>query len=302
MPTIGEKLKDTRLSLGIEIERAAHCTHIQPSVLHRIEADDFSHFPSVAYARSFVRNYGEYLGLNLEDALEGLEGELDFQKAERVFGEIRRPFHKRLWRRLPKLHRRPRRRKKKKASSWFLNLVLVCLLAAIGIFYFLGYDAPTLEQAKDEMAKGLGLPAFPEMMSHEAYPLKEKVAPSDGVSSPAPESVVTKKILPQSDSLRELEQEEISRKMLSEQDIPDALRPREGIIIPFGGEELSLPSIPNPRFQGDEILKPMEVEPVAEIPVKDAEGRQNAPVIPRTVGEISQPAIIRAVPVENSDE
>jgi len=39
----------------------------------------------------------------------------------------------------------------------FLNVALGGLMLALGIFYFLGYNASTPEKAKEEIARGLGL-------------------------------------------------------------------------------------------------------------------------------------------------
>jgi hypothetical protein len=61
--------------------------------------------------------------------------------------------------RLDRFGKSPRLRSARKGRRpFFLNLILGTLLAAIGIFYFLGYNAPNAQRAKEEIARGLGLP------------------------------------------------------------------------------------------------------------------------------------------------
>ena len=74
-----------------------------------------------------------------------------------LLGEMKKASSRaRRWRWNP--FRRSRRMEKAGGAPLFLNFVLVSLIAALGIFYFLGYNAPSLDDAKRDIAKGLGLP------------------------------------------------------------------------------------------------------------------------------------------------
>lgn len=157
MPTIGKKLEQTRLARGLTVEDVAHRTRIHPGMILSIEADDFSRFPSVTYAKSFLRKYGDCLGLDLEEAMETLGEGLAFGGDPEWMAHV--PAARPMSRRFPWLGRRgPRRAGEARAMPLFLNLILGGLMAALGIFYFLGYNAPTLEQAKEDIVRGLGLP------------------------------------------------------------------------------------------------------------------------------------------------
>lgn len=64
MKTVGVLLQETREGKNITLETAERETKIRRKFLLAIEADDFSGLPSPAYAKGFVKNYSEYLGLN----------------------------------------------------------------------------------------------------------------------------------------------------------------------------------------------------------------------------------------------
>ncbi len=70
--TIGQRLKRAREYRHLTLEKAAEATRIRPQYLQALEADDFSVMPSPVQARGFLRNYADYLGLNLEQILAEL--------------------------------------------------------------------------------------------------------------------------------------------------------------------------------------------------------------------------------------
>jgi cytoskeletal protein RodZ len=69
MKTVGETLRETRLERGITISEVEHGTKIRAKFLEAIEADDFVKLPSLSYAKGFVKNYSDFLGLNSEKTL-----------------------------------------------------------------------------------------------------------------------------------------------------------------------------------------------------------------------------------------
>jgi cytoskeleton protein RodZ len=75
-PTIGEQLKQARLEQKLTIKKASQATAIRPQFLDALEADDFASLPSPVQARGFLRIYANYMGLDAEQLLETLRGEL----------------------------------------------------------------------------------------------------------------------------------------------------------------------------------------------------------------------------------
>jgi cytoskeletal protein RodZ len=67
--TIGQRLKKEREARYLTLEKACEDTRIRIVFLQAFESDDYSNLPSVAQARGFLRNYAEYLGLNLEEMI-----------------------------------------------------------------------------------------------------------------------------------------------------------------------------------------------------------------------------------------
>lgn len=63
MKTVGIILQNARIKKGYSLEHIEKDTKIRKKFLEAIEADDFTTLPSLSYAKGFVKNYTEYLGL-----------------------------------------------------------------------------------------------------------------------------------------------------------------------------------------------------------------------------------------------
>jgi cytoskeletal protein RodZ len=70
---LGKKFQDARLARGLTLDEAARITKIRPSRLAEIEADDFSQFPSLAYAKGFLLIYGKFLDVDVSPYLDAFE-------------------------------------------------------------------------------------------------------------------------------------------------------------------------------------------------------------------------------------
>ncbi len=70
MKEIGEKLKETRESMGISIEEAAQDLKLRPSQLKNIEEGNRDAFKDIFYLKYFIRDYAKYLGLDYEAMVE----------------------------------------------------------------------------------------------------------------------------------------------------------------------------------------------------------------------------------------
>jgi len=71
--TIGQRLKREREARYFSIEKAAAETRIRKVFLQALETDDFSVMPSAAQGRGFLRNYAEYLDLNIDELIAELQ-------------------------------------------------------------------------------------------------------------------------------------------------------------------------------------------------------------------------------------
>ncbi len=70
---LGKRFQEARIARGLTLEEAARVTKIRPSRLAEIEAEDFSNFPSLAYAKGFLMIYGKFLNVDVSPHLEAFE-------------------------------------------------------------------------------------------------------------------------------------------------------------------------------------------------------------------------------------
>ena len=80
--TIGQRLKKAREYRNLSLEKAAEATHIRSVYLQALEDDDFSTMPSPVQARGFLRNYAQYLKLDLDQIVDQLRAENPGSEAE----------------------------------------------------------------------------------------------------------------------------------------------------------------------------------------------------------------------------
>lgn len=71
--SIGTVLRNRRVGKGLEIEDASRDTKIRPALLRDLENDDFGNFPSLVYAKGFLKKYAGYLGVDATPYLERLD-------------------------------------------------------------------------------------------------------------------------------------------------------------------------------------------------------------------------------------
>jgi cytoskeletal protein RodZ len=67
--SLGEKLRAAREEKGINFDQVSRETNIAGRYLEALETENFSGFPGEPYILGFLRNYGEYLGLDVQELL-----------------------------------------------------------------------------------------------------------------------------------------------------------------------------------------------------------------------------------------
>ncbi len=70
---LGRKFQEARKARNLSLEEAARLTRIRQSRLAEIEADDFSNFPSLAYAKGFLQIYGKFLEVDVSPYLDAFQ-------------------------------------------------------------------------------------------------------------------------------------------------------------------------------------------------------------------------------------
>lgn len=85
---VGARLAARRQKAGIPIDKAAKDTRIPVARLRAIESDDFSSFAHPTYARLFLTDYANYLGVPLEDIREYLPGGKNLGTTENTYLDV----------------------------------------------------------------------------------------------------------------------------------------------------------------------------------------------------------------------
>lgn len=70
MQTIGQRLRAAREEKQLTLDKVFEATRIRVTYLRALELDDLSSMPSPVQARGYLRNYAEYLGLDLDQLLD----------------------------------------------------------------------------------------------------------------------------------------------------------------------------------------------------------------------------------------
>ena len=73
MEGLGKKLQEARLAKKIYAREAARVTKIRAARIQEIEAEDFSNFSSLAYAKGFLLIYGKFLDVDVTPYLDAFE-------------------------------------------------------------------------------------------------------------------------------------------------------------------------------------------------------------------------------------
>jgi cytoskeletal protein RodZ len=127
LESLGNKLKLTRESRNETYDEVSFKINVASRYLKALEAEDFSVFPGEVYMLGFMKNYGEYLGLNIED-LTKLYSSMKLQE-QPTPTELLKP-----------------QRRKFPVKSFLTTLGVIGVLAVIGfILYFVSENYSSFE-------------------------------------------------------------------------------------------------------------------------------------------------------------
>src|SRR5690625_7648332 len=91
---LGEKLKEARLEKGYTIEDIETMTRIQARHLQAIEDNNFSYIPGNFYARVFIKEYANVVGLDYRELLSEHQDEMPASDHEIDYDQLRRSRRK----------------------------------------------------------------------------------------------------------------------------------------------------------------------------------------------------------------
>lgn len=184
MAAIGETLRQARLRLGVDLNQVAQRTKISLRFLQAIEADDFGKLPGGVFARMFVKQYADELGLDgasLAEELQQSENLVQEPPDLQTIVEARSSFQPKV----PSFDSVGDRVRSERLNSmlssliWVVAAVLVCSGAYYGInhwpkhFPMFGSKTATAEQTQSqpsEVPKAEPQPSAPPTTEASAAP------------------------------------------------------------------------------------------------------------------------------------
>ena len=86
--SIGQRLKQAREERNLSVEKAEQLTRIRAHYIQALESDDYSVMSSAAQARGFLRNYSEFLGMNIDEILVELQRTRTLAQTEQISGPL----------------------------------------------------------------------------------------------------------------------------------------------------------------------------------------------------------------------
>jgi cytoskeleton protein RodZ len=140
MKTVGKQLQEARLARNWTPELAARETKIKVNRLRDLEADDYTHFTSPAYARGFVRTYARALGLDEYKILRQLDNKLPEDDNASFTTDSGLPY-------IPESSRPARDRSAGRSAGLYVVMLLGCgVFLTIAFVLFQAYRAGELQR------------------------------------------------------------------------------------------------------------------------------------------------------------
>jgi cytoskeleton protein RodZ len=125
---IGSRLREARMRAKIDINEVETRTKIRAKYLRAMENEEWDLLPGEVYVRSFLRTYGDYLGLDTRQLID------DFRRRyERLDDHELRPI-------APLSRDRDRPTRRRRIPPW---LVIAAVLIIVGVvLFFVGQNNP----------------------------------------------------------------------------------------------------------------------------------------------------------------
>jgi len=140
--------------MGLSVDDIAHRTRIHAKVIRGLEVNDLSRFPSITYAKGFLRKYSDFLDIDVSEEIQALEsGESVSLKNSALMQEVRDTLENNHQLRLEQPRRYRSKVEKPGGAPVFLGFILVVLFLSIVVFYILGYNSDSPEEMRSEITR-----------------------------------------------------------------------------------------------------------------------------------------------------
>ncbi len=92
--TIGQRLEAARQAKGVTVSEAGRATKILAKFIEAMEADDFGVLSAPVYAKSFIKMYAQYLGLDARQLVEEYDAQHAPKGKNHLSDEVRQNLAK----------------------------------------------------------------------------------------------------------------------------------------------------------------------------------------------------------------
>lgn len=151
MKEIGEKLQETRESIGVSVEEASEDLKIPKSQIEDVEAGNIKAFKDIFTLKQFIYDYSKYLGLNCEEMVDEFNEYLFDYTSKLSLEEIKKADEndKKLKEKVDKISSpyTVDHNQKKIIPPIIIWILIACVLAIAGYFV---YDAVTDAPVKND--------------------------------------------------------------------------------------------------------------------------------------------------------
>ena len=180
METIGQNLINAREKKKLSLEDVYESTRITVENLLALEEDRFNYFPNKVYARAFLRDYSNFLGLDSGELLDRYEDEWINTDETSNIKQIRTV-------------------EKKRSFGWVYALILIIVLAAGGYYAWDEYGIQIKERFQTTPANVAQEPTAPNPVGTNIAvpkPAAEPINPNTAAPAQPAKPVVVNNAVP----------------------------------------------------------------------------------------------------------
>ncbi len=183
MADIGTTLREARIRARIDISEVEARTKIRAKYLRAIENEEWDLLPGPVYVKSFLRTYGDFLGVDSRLLVDEYK-----RRYERPADSDLRPI-------APLGRERERQRRRRRPRLGPVAVIVLVLAAVAGALYVVGSNSttpPTSSTPSTSVASRSSTTATSHTTTAHKPPAKHRTAP------PPPPNTVTLKLVPTS--------------------------------------------------------------------------------------------------------
>lgn len=185
--SLGNVLRSARESAGKTVDDAVYYARMPRSVVEALEAGDFGFFTSPLYARSFLKQYGDYVGADINPWLN------DFEPTTMIDGEALESFID-ISEPVTTVVSQEKTRSSARAgaSSWgpLWMFLITCGILAGSFVLFRSFEKKLSNPGDEDVSKVKVLAPLPEAVSQEEVPPEDTETMAEVVPEPPRRAII----------------------------------------------------------------------------------------------------------------